>query len=375
MKKLVSIILCIMLVAAIGVGCSEQGTPATSDKPATEAPSAANESAQVSASDEAAGNGSVNLADMTFAIITKSAGNPYNEREASGFQEVIEGLGAKCIVKHPEEITAEAQITIINELVAQEVDAIAIAANDADALQTALTTAMNEGIMVVSLDSSTNAASRMVHVNQAGIKEVAQALMDAVLDLTGGSGDWAILSATSTATNQNAWIAAMAEIAKEDKYSGLNLVETAYGDDENQKSTDQTQALISNYPNLKCICAPTTVGVMAAAKVVQDQGLCDKIEVTGLGLPSEMKDYMGTGSDKSCPYMFLWNPIDVGSTAAYTLIALVQGEITGASGDSFTAGNGKEYKVVDAADGGTEIIIGPPFQFTPENIEEWAAIY
>ncbi len=372
MKKLVSILLCVCMIAVFGVGCS-QPQQETSEAPVSESPSAS-ESAQAP-SEEASADAGANLADMTFAIITKSAGNPYNEREASGFQEVIEGIGATCIIKHPEEITAEAQINIINELVAQEVDAIAIAANDADALQTALTTAMDEGIKVVSLDSATNAASRLVHINQAGVKEVAQALMDAVLDLSGGSGDWAILSATSTATNQNAWIAAMGEIAKEDKYSGLNLVETAYGDDENQKSTDQTQALISNYPDLKVICAPTTVGVMAAAKVVQDQGLCDKIEVTGLGLPSEMKDYMGTGSDKSCPYMFLWNPIDVGRSAAYALIALLKGEITGAVGDSFTAESGTEFSVVEAGDGGTEIIIGPPFKFDPSNIEEWAAIY
>ena len=68
--------------------------------------------------------------------------------------------------------------------------------------------------------------------------------MDAVLDITGGEGQWAILSATSQATNQNAWIDAMKEIMKEDKYSKLELVEVAYGDDEPQKSTDQTQACL-----------------------------------------------------------------------------------------------------------------------------------
>ena len=311
---------------------------------------------------------------QTYAIITKSAGNPYNEREASGFQEVIEAAGYEAIIKHPAEITAEAQITLINELVAQGVQGIAIAANDFDALQTVNKAAMDAGIKVVSLDSSCNPESRMTHINQAGVVEVAQALVDATYDLTGGEGDWAILSATSIATNQNAWIDAMKVILEDEKYAKLNLVEISYGDDLFQMSVDKTQALLQNYPELKLINAPTTVGIAAASKVIEDEGLQGKVIVTGLGLPSEMVDYM-TGDTPACPYMFLWNPIDVGRVAAYTLIEMVNGELTGALGESFEAADGNTYTVTEAGDGGTEIIIGPPFRFDTENIEEWAQVY
>ena len=311
---------------------------------------------------------------QTYAIITKSAGNPYNEREASGFQEVIEAAGYEAIIKHPAEITAEAQITLINELVAQGVQGIAIAANDFDALQTANKAAMDAGIKVISLDSSCNPESRMTHINQAGVVEVAQALVDATYDLTGGEGDWAILSATSIATNQNAWIDAMKVILEDEKYAKLNLVEISYGDDLFQMSVDKTQALLQNYPELKLINAPTTVGIAAASKVIEDEGLQGKVIVTGLGLPSEMVDYM-TGDTPACPYMFLWNPIDVGRVAAYTLIEMVNGELTGALGESFEAADGNTYTVTEAGDGGTEIIIGPPFRFDTENIEEWSQVY
>jgi rhamnose transport system substrate-binding protein len=311
---------------------------------------------------------------QTYAIITKSAGNPYNEREASGFQEVIEAAGYEAIIKHPAEITAEAQITLINELVAQGVQGIAIAANDFDALQTVNKAAMDAGIKVISLDSSCNPESRMTHINQAGVVEVAQALVDATYDLTGGEGDWAILSATSIATNQNAWIDAMKVILEDEKYAKLNLVEISYGDDLFQMSVDKTQALLQNYPDLKLINAPTTVGIAAASKVIEDEGLQGKVIVTGLGLPSEMVDYM-TGDTPACPYMFLWNPIDVGRVAAYTLIEMVNGELTGALGESFEAADGNTYTVTEAGDGGTEIIIGPPFRFDTENIEEWSQVY
>lgn len=309
----------------------------------------------------------------TFAIVTKAAGNPYNEKEAEGFKEAIEAEGGQAIVKHPETATADAQISVIQSLISQQVDAICIAGNDENALQAALEEAMDAGIKVSCLDAKVNAASRMTFINQAGTMEIGEALMDAVLDISGGEGQWAILSATSQATNQNAWIEAMKEVMQNEKYSKLELVEVAYGDDEPQKSTDVTQALLQNYPDLKVICAPTTVGIAAAAKVLQDSGAACKL--TGLGLPSEMSEYIGDDDEHSCPYMFLWNPVDVGRLGAYTSIALVNEEITGASGDTFTAGDLGDYEIVEASDGGTEVILGAPFKFDPSNIEEWKDIY
>lgn len=309
----------------------------------------------------------------TFAIVTKAAGNPYNEKEADGFKEAIEDEGGKVIIKHPETATADAQISVVQSLISQEVDAICIAGNDENALQACLSEAMDAGIKVSCLDAKVNPASRMTFVNQAGTKEIGEALMDAVLDISGGEGQWAILSATSQATNQNAWIEAMKEVMKDDKYSKLELVEIAYGDDEPQKSTDVTQALLQNYPDLKVICAPTTVGIASAAKVLQDSGASCKL--TGLGLPSEMSEYIGDDEAHSCPYMFLWNPVDVGRLGAYTSIALVNEEITGVSGDKFTAGELGDYEVIEASDGGTEVILGAPFRFDSSNIDEWKDVY
>ena len=202
-----------------------------------------------------------------------------------------------------------------------------------------------EGIKVSCLDSKVNPDSRATFINQAGTAEIGQALMDAILDLAGGEGQYAILSATSQAANQNAWIDAMKTLQESDeKYAGLELVEVAYGDDEPQKSTDQTLALLEKYPDLKVVCAPTTVGIAAAAKVLQDAA--SPVKLTGLGLPSEMAEYIGDDDAHSCPYMFLWNPIDVGRLGAYTSIALVNEEITGAVGDTFTAGELGDYEVV-----------------------------
>lgn len=309
-----------------------------------------------------------------IALVGKSAGNAFFEIAAASFVETVEAEGGTVEVIYPQAATADAQIQSLNNILSQDFDAICISANDVNALQAVLTDAMNSGIQVSSFDSAPNADSRQVFVNQAGTVAVGQALVDAVYDIAGGEGQWAILSATSQAANQNAWIDAMKTIIENDeKYANLELVEVAYGDDVPDKSTDQTAALLQNYPDLKVICAPTTVGIAAAAKYLQDKGSSCKL--TGLGLPSEMLEYTGADDEHSCPYFYLWDMQGLGTLSAYTTMALVSGDITGALDETFTAGDLGEYVITEADDGGTEIVLGLPLEFNEENIEEMAKLY
>ena len=320
---------------------------------------------------ESAGN--VENSSGTYAIVAKSAGNPFNEKQIEGFKKAIEEQGYQVIEKTPDQPTAEQQINIIQELITQGLDGIAIAANDENALQPALKQAMDLGIAVTSFDSAVNQESRQAHVNQADPKAIAVAMMDAVLDLAGGEGQFAILSATSTATNQNTWIAGMEQVMAEDeKYAGLELVKIAYGDDLRDKSTSETEALLQSFPDLRVIMSPSTVGIAAAAKVVQDKGVSDNIKVTGLGLPSEMAAYI---DNDVCPYMYLWNPIDIGYMTGYLLTALAQEDISGSVGETFEAGDLGTKEITEAPDGGTESFLGEPFRFDSSNIDEWKEVY
>ncbi len=117
-------------------------------------------------------------------------------------------------------------------------------------------------------------------------------MADMALYITGpDGGKFAILSASPDAANQNAWIEALKKALKDPKYAKLKLVDTVYGNDQSEKSYNQALALVDKYPDLKVIMAPTTVGIAAAAKAMQDEKLCDKVKVSGLGLPSEMVAY------------------------------------------------------------------------------------
>lgn len=310
-------------------------------------------------------------ASGVYAFVAKDVQNPYMQKVYEGFETACDKIGATALYKGPEAATPEKQIEIINQLVAQNVAGIAIAANDADALQPALTEAMDAGIKVISLDSAVNAESRQTHIQQADPEKIGRSLIQAAYEMVDGEGGIAILSATAQATNQNLWISWMQKELEEnaDKYASTPLVKIAYGDDDPTKSTSETQALLQD-SSIKVIIAPTTVGMLAAGKVLQDKQ--SDVKLTGLGLPSEMAPFI---EDGTCPWMYLWNPVDIGYLAGYTMDALVKGEITGAVGDSFSAGDLGDKKITEAADDGTEVMLGDPFKFDPENIAEWKEIY
>ena len=377
MKKIIALLVVAMMVlAACGGGATPETTPPEADPPVADdvAPPPDEDDIAPPDADDNDPPPAANGDDLTFAIITKSAGNPFMERMASGFEEATDAMGFTSIVQHPIDTTAEAQITVINSLVAQGVDGIAVASNDPYALESALQTARDQGITVVTLDSDTAGSS--MFVNQAGVFEVAQVLVDSAYDMAGGSGQFAVLSATSVATNQNAWIAAMEEIIADNaQYENLEWVTTVFGDDELQRSVDEAQTLLINNPELRVIVAPTTVGIMAAAQVVMQQE--SDVLVAGLGLPSEMVGLVG--DDLPTPYMYLWNPIELGEVAAYALAAFKNGDTTGTVGESFTAPNGNTFTVIDAAPevgiANPQIIVGLPFRFDGANIDEWALVY
>lgn len=307
----------------------------------------------------------------TYAMVFKNTGNPYGEKMMDGFEEAIKEAGGEVILRAPDQPTAEGQIQIVEQLITQKVDSILITGNDIDALEPVLKKAMDAGIDVLSADAAVNAESRIVHVNQADPEAIGRTQIQAVSEMIGGEGQIAVLSATSQASNQNLWIEWMKKELEEPGYENIELVKVAYGDDLRDKSTSETEALLLQYPDLKAIVSPTTVGIAAAGKVLTDKGLAGKVILTGLGLPSEMATYIENGVS---PAMFLWNPIDVGYGAGMTAVALAEGEITGAVGEKFEAGRLGEKEIVEDGEG-TQVLLGEPYRFDADNIDEWKEVY
>jgi rhamnose transport system substrate-binding protein len=200
-------------------------------------------------------------------------------------------------------------------------------------------------------------------VNQASAEGIAKAQVDLIAEQIGDAGKVAILSASANATNQNAWIKLMEEELAAN-HPNIELVDTVYGDDDDQTSFDKTAALLQSHPDLKGIISPTTVGISAAARYLSDSDAKGKVALTGLGTPNQMREFVEDGTVEA---FALWNPADLGYLAAYAAKALVDGDITGKEGDTFKAGRLGEYTV--DADG--SVLLGEPFVFNAENIGDF----
>jgi rhamnose transport system substrate-binding protein len=308
------------------------------------------------------------LAQTKIALVVKSLGNGFFDAANKGAQEAAAEIGGvEVIYTGPTTASAEGQIEIVNSLIAQGVNAIAISANDPDALVPALKRAMDAGITVISWDSGVAPEGRSVHLNPSDTGLIGETIIKLAADYLPEGGDVAILSASSTATNQNAWIEAAKAVLPE-KFPNINLVATVYGDDDSVKSTNEAKGLIASYPNLKAIIAPTTVGVVAAAQVVTDENLIGKINVTGLALPSEFKQFIDNGSSQA---VALWNPIDLGYSAVMIANQLVTGAATAEPGATISIGRVGEITLGDDL----SAAMAAPFTFDKSNIEEFSQIY
>ena len=273
---------------------------------------------------------------LTIAFLPKQVNNPYFTVSDNGGKKAVEGLGDTFKRVGPSDATASSQVSYINTLTTQKVSAIAISANDPNAVVPALQKAMNAGIKVVTYDSDTAPQGRNLFINQANSEDLGRSEVQLLGKQLGYKVDIAILSATPNATNQNTWIKFMKDELKKPQYKNMKLVKIAYGNDDDQKSFQETQGLLQAYPGLKGIISPTTVGIAAAARYLSSSKYKGKVQLTGLGTPNQMRKFVKDGTVKE---FYLWNPTDLGTLAAYAAGALVKGEITGKQGDSFTAGN------------------------------------
>jgi rhamnose transport system substrate-binding protein len=306
---------------------------------------------------------------VKIAMVVKSLGNGFFDAAHEGGKEAAKELGdVELIYTGPTAATAEAQIEVINSLVSQKVDALVISANDKDALVPIAKRAAQRGIKVISFDSGIAPAGRILQLNPSNNALIGTKLAEMAAEASGGAGEVAVLSATAQATNQNIWIGELKKALAKPDFAKLKLVATVYGDDQSDKSYREALGLLRSNPNLKVIIAPTTVGIVAAAKAVVDEKLVGKVFVTGLGLPSEMAGHVKSGAVKS---FAIWNPIDLGYTATYLAYAAVKGKASGKEGEQIAAGRMGKVTM----EGSGEAAMAPPFTYNAGNIDKFAKIF
>lgn len=405
MKKIFAVVVAVCLVATcLLAGCTSNAPAASQaaggDMAASQAPAAS-----------AAGGDTGSSSDLKGANVWvfKSQGNKFGDLMYEGFKEVMESKGEKAVFKAPAETTVTAQVQLLDELITQGVKSICISTNGDQGYEEVIKKATAAGIPVISADSKLPADLRVTHINpttQAGIgtslvqaavliklgisypadKDLEKAATDALASYSGPEMKFGVLSASVDTPVQNGWIEKMKLELQKDMYKGkVNPeLDVKYGNDELTQSTTQANAFISEN-KVDVIISPTTIG-MAAAGQALTAAPTSKIKLTGLGLPSEMQSFMPVSADedefsKICPYMMLWDVIDMGRVMGAAAYAATQKTFDGKAGSSFEMDaygdyQARSYSAENDPDGGegTVVIVGDPYVFDKSNMATWIPI-
>lgn len=272
---------------------------------------------------------------VSIVYVPKNTGNPYFDSLVGGFQDGCKKLGCDFTVVAPATADATSQIPFVTAQVQRGVNVITISPNSPDALNQVFDRARKRGTLVFSVNSDMpgNEAHRDAAILPVDFTKIGEAQVELLGSMIGYAGDIAILSATTDAPDQNTWIGEMkTTLAGNPKYAKMRLVKIAYGDDDPQKSTTEAEALLSSYPNLRGIISPTTVGIAAAAQVVETAHRVDTVKVTGLGTPDQMRRFVQNGTVKSFQ---LWSPYNEGLLASYFAVGVKSGKIENKPGATF----------------------------------------
>jgi rhamnose transport system substrate-binding protein len=312
-------------------------------------------------------------AEVNAVLLPKFLGILPFDQANRGAQEAAAELGStgklEFIGPTPEN-SAAGQIEMLTTATTQKQHVVMLSNNAGDQIAATAEAAQAAGTKVVTWDSPIpNGAGESFFVAQVDFGSIGTVMADMAFDLAGGAGEVAVLSASPDAANQNAWIEAMkATMAADAKYKDLMLVDVVYGNDQSEESYNRALGLVDKYPNLKVIMAPTTVGIVAAAKAMQDEGLCEKVKVSGLGLPAEMVSYSLNGC---APQFALWSFVDLGYLTYHASYALATGAIKGEVGEEFTAGRMGTFKIEEdpGRAGAKRILMGPFTVYTKDNVE------
>jgi rhamnose transport system substrate-binding protein len=297
---------------------------------------------------------------LTIAMMPKSKGNAYFISCRKGAEQAAKELGVKLLWDGPTEPDPARQNEIVETWITRGVDVIAVSVENREGLSTALRKAKEKGIKIITWDADAEPDARDFLINQATPEGIGYTLTDEAAKVLGGKGEFAIITSSLTAANQNEWIKYIKQ-RLEEKYPDIKLAALRPCDDLKDKAFSEATAILNANPNVKLIMAVCSPAVPGAAEAVKQSGRKD-VKVVGLGLPNENKRYVHDGITEG---VILWKTEDLGYLTVYAAKALADGTLK-AGATSLDAGRLGALEIK-----GDNVLLGKPFVFTKENIDEF----
>jgi len=258
----------------------------------------------------------------TIATIVKLDGVAWFQRMKEGVQKFAETTGHQCFQLGPPQADAALQAQIVEDVIAQGVDAICIVPFSVEAVEPVLAKARSQGIKVVSHEASNQQNADLI-IEAFDNFTFGAHLMDQLARFMKEEGQFAVFVGSLTSKTHNEWIdGALAR--QNEKYPHMKLVTDRIEEYDNQNTAyEKTKELITAYPDLKGIQGSASTTAAGAGLAVEEKGLQDKISVVGCGLVSQTKQYLQSGSVK---WISFWDPADAGYVMNRLAVMLLEGK-------------------------------------------------
>jgi rhamnose transport system substrate-binding protein len=295
-----------------------------------------------------------------IAMMPKAKGDPYFISCRQGAEDAARELGVELLWDGPTDLDPSKQNEVVEAWITRGVDAIAVSVENKVGISTVLRKAREKGIKVLTWDADAEKDARNFFINQATPQGIGYTLTDEAARILNNKGEFAIITASLSAANQNEWIKYIKERMAQ-KYPGLKLVAIQPSEGDRDRAFAETQTVLKVYPNVKLIMAIAAPAVPGAAEAVKQSGRSD-VKVSGLSLPNMCKPYVHAGVIES---FVLWNTLDLGYLTVYASDALSTGALK--HGDKeLSAGRLGKIGVVD-----DELRLGAPFIFNKDNVDRF----
>lgn len=308
----------------------------------------------------AAGAGETTARRPVVAMMPKAKGDPYFVSCRKGAEEAAKELGVDLIWDGPTDLDPAKQNEVVEAWITRGVDVIAVSVENKEAISTVLQKAREKGIKVLTWDADARKEARDFFINQATPQGIGHTLMDEAARILGNKGEFAIITASLSAANQNEWIKHIkARLAE--KYPEMKLVAIQPSDGDRDRAFAETQTVLKVHPNVKLILGVAAPAVPGAAEAVKQSGRND-VKVIGLSIPSLCKPYVHAGVIES---VVLWNTLDLGYLTVLAANELRAGRLTPASKE-LKAGKLGNIEIRE-----TDVLLGAPFIFNKSNIDRF----
>jgi rhamnose transport system substrate-binding protein len=297
-----------------------------------------------------------------IGMVPKYTSDPYYTAVRKGAEEAAKELDIELLFEGPATQDVSMQNNIVDRMIRQKIDALSLCANDPAALAPAAKRAAERGIPVSTWDSDVNADARAVFLNMSEFKDMGETIVEMIVRASGSEGDFLILTASLSSSNMNNWIEEIKKYAGE-KYPKLNIKAVLSGDADLEKSKNVALNYLRGNPDTKGIIAVDGIANVGAAEAVEQLGLQGKVGVAGIGVPSNIRPYIKSGTVSEA---VLWDPVDLGYGAIFVSKAQLDGKLDPAAG-FIEAGRLGKLKFTS----NDVLLLGPPTVFTKENIDNY----